>query len=296
MSAERLFEVIGMVDDALLEEAERYRTPYKESHLAHWGALAACAVLVVGVAFMGRVVFGGAGSSGPTGGAPAPAPSAAPSATPSDAPAEGIPGASPTPVYGGAILPLTAEGGLGGITAEREVTYTVDDAQSAPVDIADSYLLTNTTAEDKALNLIYPYVESPNDDEAFTPTLTLNGESLETGVLYGGAAPNIEEDGVRYSTVEITLPAKSTVELTASYRKDGGGESGGESGGVEGYELATTQGSALTFTAQRAKVELPPGWELAGQSFGFDLAHGISEVVLDLNVERYYLEIRRTEE
>lgn len=277
-----------MVDDALLEEAERYRTPYKESHLARWGALAACAVLVVGVAFMGRVVFGGAGSSGPTGGAPAPAPSA----TPSDAPAEGIPSASPTPVYGGAILPLTAEGGLGGITAEREVTYTVEDAQSAPVDIADSYLLTNTTAEDKALNLIYPYAESPNDDEAFTLTLTLDGESLETGVLYGGAAPNIEEDGVRYSTAEITLPAKSTVELTASYRKEGGGESGG----VEGYELATTQGSALTFTAQRAKVELPPGWELAGQSFGFDLARGINEVALDLNVERYYLEIRRTEE
>ena len=251
MSAQRLFEVIGLVDDDLLEEAERYRTPYKESHLARWGALAACAVLVIGGAFMMRVVFGGARSGAPTGGAPAASPSAGCE--------------SPSESGGGPALPLTAEGDLEGLTAEREVTYTLDDTQLLPMGITDSYRLSNATAEDKTLKVS---MDARNADGA--PKLTLDGETLESGGDF---------------TAEIIIPASATVELTASYRKGGGFK----------YELATTRGSALTFTAQRAGIELPPGWELVDESFGFDLAHGVKEVELDLNVESYYMEIRKTQ-
>lgn len=479
MSAERLFKVIGQVDDGLLEETERYRTPYKERHWARWGALAACAALVIGGAWLGRLVFGGASSSAPglSGGAP------------------GEGSGSVFEAYAGPVLPLTAEGDLDGLTAEREVTFTVDEGA---MNVRDSYTLVNSTAEDKVLELYYPYIDNFGANHERTPTLEQNGEPLETGLLIGaytggfdglnqrppaswktygelladgayfedakaavpwpdcpvtvytfhdvsvpeerrhngatlaiaftlpegsyamtwnmnggsvdeksgwrqysyfaghpdeermvivlGEPPeeykvvgytdggcdeetpdvtgrvetysstlyqvvedcvsglqdasytmaNLSEEArlqavlsalrytemgdsptrrhqwmslqsiisdaitmerVLYRTAKITVPANGTVELTAAYSKNGSQNfehcRPEEQNIIEGYELATTLGSTLTFTAQRAAVELPDSWTVMGESFGFDVENGITEVALDLSVERYYLEVRK---
>ena len=60
---------------------------------------------------------------------------------------------------------------------------------------------------------------------------------------------------------------------------------------VYGYDLAIDLGSNLTFTAANASLENTGGIRITGQNFGFDLENGITEVSLDLEQSRYYLEV-----
>ena len=73
------------------------------------------------------------------------------------------------------------------------------------------------------------------------------------------------------------------------------GCSGSENVGLQGYDLTTRLGSSLEFTGQRAALVNAEHVEITGQDYGFDLENGVSSVELDLERERYYLEIRPRE-
>ena len=66
-----------------------------------------------------------------------------------------------------------------------------------------------------------------------------------------------------------------------------------ENNGVSGYDLVTALGSNLTITKQTARLEDRGQIEIVRQNFGFDIANGIDEVSLDLNVPHYYLEVKK---
>lgn len=68
-----------------------------------------------------------------------------------------------------------------------------------------------------------------------------------------------------------------------------------ENKGISGYDLVTELGSNLSFAQQTAKLEDRGQIEIVRQNFGFDLANGIKEVVLDLNKPHYYLEVKSPE-
>ena len=67
---------------------------------------------------------------------------------------------------------------------------------------------------------------------------------------------------------------------------------GSENADLQGYDLATTLGSSLTFTSQTAALVNAENIEIIRQNFGFDPANGVTQVALDLTAPRYCLEIR----
>ena len=95
---------------------------------------------------------------------------------------------------------------------------------------------------------------------------------------------------------EISIPAEENVTLNAVFKKDPSYDhycAGTENKGVSGYDLVTALGSNLTITQQTARLEDRGQIEIVRQNFGFDTANGINEVVLDVNIPHYYLEVRK---
>ncbi len=104
---------------------------------------------------------------------------------------------------------------------------------------------------------------------------------------------------VMYLTAEITIPAGKSVEISATFRKEASYDYGciatEESRGVLGYDLLTKLGSNLNIINHLASIELPYNYTIVRQNFGFDMANDITQVPLDQQIQRYYLEIKKTE-
>ena len=102
---------------------------------------------------------------------------------------------------------------------------------------------------------------------------------------------------VMYLKTQLTIPAGQSVKLESRFPKNGSYDFGRmrreKDKDIWSYDMMTRLGSGLDFTVQKASLDLPQIYEIARQNFGFDIAKNITEVTLNLNEERYYLEIRR---
>lgn len=210
--SERLLEAMNSLPDATLEENVPV-TAGKKSSWKKWGALAASlAVVVLGVGiFTGFIpLLGGrAGQSG-----------------------SGSDGASVFMSYAGPAFPLTLREENTAIEAQRNITLdfepwvpvwisnqeeadsrtwlTEEERQdvldfyneyypeggqyksSTDILVTDSYTLTNTSAEDQSLTVLYPFVSGLNNLEENRPTLTADGTELETTLRVGSYAGGFE--------------------------------------------------------------------------------------------------------
>ena len=81
--------------------------------------------------------------------------------------------------------------------------------------------------------------------------------------------------------------------VEATMLKDASIDYIGDDVGKDGYDMATTLGSNLTFTEQTASISGYDEIEIISQNFGFDLPGGITEVVLDPNQDHYWMEIQK---
>ena len=95
-----------------------------------------------------------------------------------------------------------------------------------------------------------------------------------------------------YWVFPVEIPAGGSVTVSADYIK----ESSYNSDDIRhGYDIATTLGSNLNFTEQKATLVNTDPILLAeltgGQNFGFDLAAGVTTVTLDTSVERYFMDL-----
>lgn len=100
---------------------------------------------------------------------------------------------------------------------------------------------------------------------------------------------------VLYLAVPVTVPAGESVDITFKLWKEPSfdyGCSGSENVGLQGYDLVTRLGSALDFTAQTAALANTDNIEIIRQNLGFDLENGVAEVLLNVEQEHYYLEVR----
>ncbi len=95
--------------------------------------------------------------------------------------------------YSGPIMPLTTVSGGEDLTAERAVDFdfstygeehdpTIYDP--AEVLVTDTYRLTNTTSEDKTVELAYPYVIQPIMERGFLPTITVEGQEVQPEIYF----------------------------------------------------------------------------------------------------------------
>ena len=94
-----------------------------------------------------------------------------------------------------------------------------------------------------------------------------------------------------YHVFAVTVPAGESVVVEAVFTQEPSTDIGGPKKHREGYDLVPTFGSSLQFTEQTSSLS---GWEyiaIEKQNFGFDLKKGITEVTLDLDVERYFLDV-----
>ena len=186
--SERLLEAMSELPDAQID-AGAEEPPGKKSHWKRWAALAACLALVilgVGV-FRGRisVPFGAESGGG------------------------GHDEATTFLSYAGPVFPLTLAEENDALTAAREIT--LDFAPWEPVwheadwhkdggywktdtDIlvTDQYALRNQAETEQTVTVLYPFVASLLELEAYTPDLTLEGAALETGLYVGAYSGSFE--------------------------------------------------------------------------------------------------------
>lgn len=205
--SERLFEAISQLSDTAIEEGSRIcrRRPWRR-----WGAVAAClcvAALGAGV-YTGVIPLGG--SSGGTGHQ------------------EGTTFLS----YAGPVFPLTLGETDGAVTAQRTVTmdfapwvpqWLTNQAEAASRDwlteeerqavaeqydqwypeggrwvtddhilVTDAYTLSNTGGEARTVTVLYPFAASLERLDPLRPTLTLDGEELDTRLRVGAYSGSFE--------------------------------------------------------------------------------------------------------
>ncbi|MCL2200410.1 MAG: hypothetical protein FWB75_00460 [Oscillospiraceae bacterium] len=101
---------------------------------------------------------------------------------------------------------------------------------------------------------------------------------------------------VFYLTAELTIPAGQSVEVTVDMIKAGSFDffgAGSRNQGLTGYDMMTTLGSNLEFTSPIANIKGYDSIVIENQNFGFDLERGITNVYLDINVPRYFIEVVR---
>ena len=205
MRAQRLFQVLGLIDEDLIDEAWTYapaaRKPSR-TRQAPWlrgVAVAACCVLVCTFGFFYLVTggFRGMGSAAPETAAPETAGDSADggSATTEES-GNGSSASGDSAAgflsYAGPVLPLTTLEPDTGLTAQREVTFdftpgTYEDGSPRQwgAQVTDHYTLTNPTDSDLTVTALYPVTGSFAGLGSMTPQLMVNGSPAEA-TLYGG--------------------------------------------------------------------------------------------------------------
>ena len=178
MKKETLFDAIGGVDEALIEDAAKPRRK-KTLRWLVLAPVAACLAVFIGFA---SIALRPAGSSAPAGGAD-PGGNTSGSSVPAvgDDPGENSSGFHS---YVGPILPLTALTGGEGLIAEREVTLDLSSGLYTAA-VTDRYVLTNPTGEDVSAELLYPVISSLYELYELAPAVTVDGAAPETELLVG---------------------------------------------------------------------------------------------------------------
>ena len=102
----------------------------------------------------------------------------------------------------------------------------------------------------------------------------------------------VTEPRMMYLVFPVVLESGQSVTVEATYIQEPSMDISGPKHYREGYELATKLGSDLHFANLSSSLSNTALIELGKQNFGFDLEKGITEVILDLQVDRYYLEVK----
>ena len=167
MKGQRLFQIIGLVDGDLVEDA--LRPPAKRNHshpFLRYGVgvgAAACIGLLLLTATVG--LPDGQSSKEASAGTAEPAASAPASFAPAETPQSGEE-AQPFLSYAGPVLPLTTVEETP-LTAERFLYLEFE--QSGQARVYDRYVLTNPTDEDVDVTLLYPIVGKLGEFDRIEP-------------------------------------------------------------------------------------------------------------------------------
>jgi len=98
--------------------------------------------------------------------------------------------------YAGPLFPLTLSEADNTISATRNISYDFslpneDSIRVWGADVQDSYTLTNSSTEEKAIEAIYPFAGSFNELQEQMPVISINGRK-PSPTLYAGGYPERE--------------------------------------------------------------------------------------------------------
>lgn len=185
MKRERLFQILGLVDDDLIEEAVPASSAAafkRRAATRRLLGLAACLVLICG---LGLWLRSGGAMNGVSGGADGMAPGAG----------SGGSGHSEGTVfmsYAGPAFPLTALEETSGLTAERTLTwdfapgaYADGEPRQWGAEVTDRYVLSNPGSEDVTVTALYPFAGNFDSLARVRPSVSVGGAAAEAA-LYAG--------------------------------------------------------------------------------------------------------------
>ncbi|MDR3783429.1 MAG: hypothetical protein Q3Y02_00855, partial [Dysosmobacter sp.] len=195
MKAERLFQILGLVDESLIEEAVSASSPAAVQRRPSWVRLlaaAAClAVICVGA--------GGRWQSNPGAGTGSPGDAALAGGE------SGSDGHSPGTTflsYAGPVFPLTTAETNTRLTAGRTVTwdfapgsYEDGSPRQWGAQVTDSYTLTNPADGSVTVNALYPVSTSWLDFPELNAAVTVDSGGTGFSVLSGGYAGGFQDAG-----------------------------------------------------------------------------------------------------
>ena len=205
MKNERLFRILGLIDEELIEEAAAPAPARKNSYWKPMMGLAACLAVVCLVSL--PVLFGGsrkvesAAPQSPEGGYTGIETEKSEPAASDTEPlsAEGTSFMS----YAGPVFPMTVLSETEGLSAERNTVW--DFATRAGYDgsphqwgasVADNYVLMNHTTGEILAMVCYPVPASFVDLEGVQPSLSVNGEEQDWTLYAGAYAGGFRDAGV----------------------------------------------------------------------------------------------------
>lgn len=207
MSAERLFRILGLVDEDLIEEAAASFPPTANSlrRKSPWlrvTAAAACCVLVCTFGFLYLVTggFQGMGSAAPNGTSSGASDSSASEGSQADTSGGTATDSASFMSYTGPVLPLTTVEQDAALTAQRSLTW--DFAPGSYEDgtprqwgsmVTDSYLLSNPTDADITVTALYPLTGTLAALGGMDPEITVDGDHVDA-VLYAGTYAGAFQD------------------------------------------------------------------------------------------------------
>ena len=166
--AEKLFEAIGLVDDAYIEEAADAQVMRTPSQWQRWGTLAATLVLVAGLGLAATTQLRGCGSKSMTADTAAPENGMMQESTAADSASDNVTGGSAESATGedkgdgasdgtdnGMALPTDAIGTELAVLTVSDGAWTVDRHTAVEaaeqVTVTDTYLVTNNGGADQEL-------------------------------------------------------------------------------------------------------------------------------------------------
>ena len=194
MKAERLFRVLELVDEDLIEEAASPTARQRNFPLRKALAAAACLALVCCVSWLalGRLSMGSSSFPGETSGS-----GIAADSEPSSE--KGTTFMS----YAGPVFPMTLAEEAEGLTAERKTTWdfapgTYQDGSIHQwgAEVTDGYTLVNAAGADWTATALYPFTGSFTELASQQPTVTVNGEETEAALFAGAYAGGFRGAGV----------------------------------------------------------------------------------------------------
>lgn len=152
-------------------------------------------------------------------------------------------------------------------------------------------------ADDAAASVPYPLFRRAAAEllTRYGPLSDTPADRYADGRLDEILSESMAQERVLYLAVPVTVPAGEAVDITFKLWKEPSvdyGCSNSENAGLQGYDMVTRLDSALDFTAQTAALANTDTIEITRQNLGFDPENGVTEVLLDVEQEHYYLEIR----
>ena len=195
MKAERLFRVLGLVDEDLIEEDAFPAARQRNFPLRKALAAAACLVLVCGVSWLVTGGFRGMGNFS----FPAESSGSGISTDSEPSSEKGTTFMS----YAGPVFPLTLSEENGGLTAERKTTWdfapgTYQDGSLRQwgATVTDSCTLVNITESDQAVTVLHPFTGSFTELASQRPTVTVDGKEVESTLFAGAYVGGFRDAGV----------------------------------------------------------------------------------------------------
>ena len=132
--------------------------------------------------------------------------------------------------YAGPIFPLTLAQAAPALSADREILLDCApyaEEYGAAVTVTDRYTIQNSSGEACTATVLYPFVSSLSDLEAFRPQLSVDGAGTETAIYpgafpgwFGPASPEPEQAEQRWNLRHAESWTEYQTLLSSSYQTD----------------------------------------------------------------------------